>query len=398
MASQWRVIGVLAVTQILSWGSLYYAFSILAPDIQRETGWSTSLVFGTYSWSLLVAGLTATPIGMLLDRFGGRLIMGFGSAVCGAGLAALSMSRSPAAYVFAWTILGFAMGLTLYEAAFATINRRFALQGRSAISTLTLFAGFASTIFWPVTHALHAWIGWRDTYLLYGVMQLVVCLPLHLLLGPEGPRASRSTDSEPQSHTLMGVIRHPAFWKLALAFSANVFVFSALSVHLIPLLQKLGHTANLAVLLAMLIGPMQVTGRLLERTIGRNAPPQTVGKYCFAALPAAVVIALWFGAQAWAVAAFCVLYGLSNGVITIVRGTLPQAMFGSEHYGAIAGAMAGPALIAKAAGPLVMAGVLNGYGSSFISLAVLLGFAFMSVLLYWYAVSSPGVRITTNDA
>lgn len=147
----------------------------------------------------------------------------------------------------------------------------------------------------------------------------------------------------------------------------------------------------------MLIGPMQVTGRVLERTIGRNAPPQTVGKYCFAVL-AAVVIALLFGAQAWAVAAFCVLYGLSNGVITIVRGTLPQAMFGSEHYGAIAGAMAGPALIAKAAGPLVMAGVLNGYGSSFISLAVLLCFALTSVLLYWRAVNSPGVRITTNGA
>lgn len=398
MASRWRVIGILASTQIMSWGSLYYAFSILAPDIQRETGWSTSLVFGAYSWSLLVAGLTATPIGMLLDRFGGRLIMGFGSVVCGAGLAALSMSRSPAAYVFAWTILGFAMGLTLYEAAFATINRRFALEGRNAISTLTLFAGFASTIFWPVTQALHASSGWRDTYFLYGVIQLLVCLPLHLLLGREGPRPSVTADNERRGHTLIEAIRQPVFWKLALAFSANVFVFSALSVHLIPLLQKLGHPPGLAVLLAMVIGPMQVTGRVLERTIGRDASPQTVGKYCFAALPAAVVIALLFGAQAWAVAAFCVLYGLSNGVITIVRGTLPQAMFGSEHYGAIAGAMAGPALIAKAAGPLIMAEVLNGYGGSPVSLAILLCFVFTSVLMYWSAIGGPAFRDTTTGA
>lgn len=398
MASRWRVIGILAGTQIISWGSLYYAFGILAADIQRETGWSTSLVFGAYSWSLLVAGLTATPIGMLLDRFGGRLIMGFGSVVCGAGLAALSMSRSPVAYVFAWTILGLAMGLTLYEAAFATINRRFAFQGRSAISTLTLFAGFASTIFWPVTQALRTSIGWRDTCLVYGVLQLLICLPMHLLLGPDGPRASMTVDSERRSHTLIEAIRHPVFWRLALAFSANVFVFSALSVHLIPLLQKLGHEPGLAVMLAMVIGPMQVTGRVLERTIGRGAPPQTVGRYCFGALPAAVVIALLFGTQAWAVAAFCVLYGLSNGVITIVRGTLPQAMFGSEHYGAIAGAMAGPALIAKAAGPLVMAGVLNGYGGSHVSLAILLCFAFTSVLLYWSAIGNPAFRSTTNGA
>jgi MFS family permease len=346
-------------------------------------------VFGAYSWSLLVAGLAATPIGMLLDRFGGRLIMGFGSVVCSAGLAALSTSRSPAAYVIAWTILGFAMGLTLYEAAFATINRRFALQGRSAISTLTLFAGFASTIFWPVTQALHTSIGWRNTYFLYGVIQLIVCLPLHLLLGPDGPRAGAPADSEHRSHTLIEAIRHPAFWKLALAFSANVSVFSALSVHLIPLLQRLGHAPALAVLLAMVIGPMQVIGRVLERTAGRKAAPQTVGKYCFTALPAAVVIALLFGVEAWAVAAFCVLYGLGNGVITIVRGTLPQAIFGSEHYGAIAGAMAGPALIAKAAGPLVIAAALNCYADPLVSLAVLLCFALTFVLLYWCAVTSP---------
>ncbi len=390
MTSQWRTIGILACTQIISWGSLYYAFSILAPSIQHELGWSPTLVFGAYSWSLLVAGLVATPIGILLDRHGGQMVMGTGSVICGIGFILLSESRSPAAYVTAWTILGLAMGLTLYEAAFATINRRFALSGREAISNLTLFAGFASTIFWPLTQALNASVGWRDSYLWFGVAQLLVCFPLHLMLGREHVKSASTVHTGKRSHTLAEAVRHPAFWKLALAFSANIFVFSALSVHLIPLLQGLGHSARLAILISMLIGPMQVAGRILERTMARNTAPQLVGKFCFSALPAALAIILLFGVQAWAIACFCILYGLSNGIITIVRGTLPQAMFGSENYGAISGAMAGPALLAKASGPILAAWILGQDGSPALLLGVLLAVAATSVGMYFAAVRKKG--------
>lgn len=386
MTSQWRTIGILACTQIISWGSLYYAFSILAPSIQQELGWGPTLVFGAYSWSLLVAGLVATPIGILLDRHGGQMLMGTGSAVCGIGFFVLSISRSPAVYVAAWTILGLAMGLTLYEAAFATINRRFATVGRQAISTLTLFAGFASTIFWPLTQALNTLVGWRDSYLWFGAVQLLVCLPLHLMLGQEKSKPANPPHTAGRSHTLAEAVRHPAFWKLALAFSANIFVFSALSVHLIPLLQGMGHSARVAILISMLIGPMQVAGRILERTIARSTPPQLVGKFCFSALPAALAAILLFGVHAWAIACFCILYGLSNGVITIVRGTLPQAMFGSENYGAISGAMAGPALLAKASGPIIAAWVLGQDGPPILLLGVLLAVAAASVGLYFAAV------------
>ena len=173
-----------------------------------------------------------------------------------------------------------------------------------------------------------------------------------------------------------------------MAFSANIFVFSALSVHLIPLLQELGHSARAAVIVAMLIGPMQVAGRILERTVARHTAPQTVGKFCFSALPAALVAVLWLGTQAWAIAVFCILYGLSNGIITIVRGTLPQAMFGSENYGAISGALAGPALLAKASGPIIAAWVLGQDGTPALLLGVLLGVAAASVGLYFAAVGS----------
>lgn len=386
MQRTWRIIGILALTQILSWGALYYAFSILAPFIGQTLGMRAEIVYGAFSWSLLVAGLVATPTGVLLDRFGGQWVMATGSLVCSLGLIWLSKAAGPLSYFGAWTVLGVAMSLTLYEAAFATINRKFYHGSRKAISTLTLFAGFASTIFWPLTLALNTAIGWRDTYLLFGAAQLVLCLPLHLIMGKDGA----STNTEPghfvHHHTLAEALRHPAFWKLAAAFSANMFIFSALSVHLIPLLQDFGHAASLAVLMSTLIGPMQVIGRICERTFARNAMPQQVGMFTFGALPAAVVALLLFGSEAWAVAVFCVLYGLSNGILTIVRGTIPQAMFGRKNYGAISGALAGPSLLAKAAGPLVAAAILRNYLAPAPLLYVLLSMSIISFAFYIGAV------------
>lgn len=386
MQRTWRIIGILAFTQILSWGALYYAFSILAPFIGQTLGMRAEMVYGAFSWSLLVAGLVATPIGVLLDRFGGQWVMAAGSLVCSLGLIWLSKAAGPLSYFGAWTVLGVAMSLTLYEAAFATINRKFDHDSRKAISTLTLFAGFASTIFWPLTLALNAAIGWRDTYLLFGVAQLVMCLPLHLMMGDDGASTDTASGHLLHHHTLAEALRHAAFWKLAAAFAANMFIFSALSVHLIPLLQDFGHAASLAVLMSTLIGPMQVIGRIGERTFARNAMPQQVGMFTFGALPAAVVALLLFGSQAWAVAVFCILYGLSNGILTIVRGTIPQAMFGRKNYGAISGAMAGPSLLAKAAGPLVAAAILRNYLAPAPLLYVLLSMSIISFAFYIGAV------------
>ena len=388
MQHPWRTIGILAFTQIATWGSVYYGFSIVAPAIGRELAMRAELVYGAFSLSLLVSGLVATPAGILLDRFGGQWIMATGSLLCGAGLVWLSAATNALSYFGAWTVLGVAMSLTMYEAAFATINRKFHYNSRQAISTLTLFGGFSSTVFWPLTLKLSSLIGWRDTYFWFGFAQLLFCLPLHLMLGRDTPAAPAPHAAPDRSHTLAEALRHPAFWKLAMAFSANIFIFSALSVHLIPLLTDLGHTAAVAVLMSTLMGPMQVAGRICERTLARNALPQTVGKFTFSALPAAVLTLLLFGSQAWAAALFCVLYGLSNGVLTIVRGTIPQAMFGRTNYGAISGAMAGPSLVAKAAGPIVASAVLSGYGSPSILLVILLCMSIVSLFFYLQAVKS----------
>jgi len=381
-----RTIGILAITQIASWGALYYAFTVLAGDIRRDLHISTETAFAAYSWSLLVSGVAAAPIGALVDRHGGRFVMAAGSLASAIGLAWLSQCTSTASYFGAWTVIGLAMSLTLYDAAFATINRKIAVGAPRAISALTLFAGFASSIFWPLTMALASRVGWRDTYLAYASLQLAVCLPLHLALGRDAPHPKLAPDAPRDSHTLAEAVRHPAFWKLALAFAANVFIFTALALHLIPLLRTLGHPAATAVALGAMIGPMQVAGRIGERTLAKGMTPQAVGRIVFATLPFGLLVLALLGTEAWAVALFCALYGMSNGVLTIVRGTLPRVLFGARHYGAISGAMSVPSLLARAAGPLVGAAVLtNASGPMLLPLA-LCGCALASLWLFLSAV------------
>jgi predicted MFS family arabinose efflux permease len=388
-ASNFKIIALLAVPQVIAWGTLYYAFAILAADIGRELGWRAETVFGAFSWSLLVGGLVAAPAGMLLDRLGGRVVMAAGSLLCGIGFIMLSRAHTLLAYYLAWTVLGAAMAATLYEAAFATLNHHFGVAARQAISTLTLFAGFASTIFWPLTLHVNTAIGWRDTYLLYAALQLGLCLPLHLLLGPTGPAAARPQSNQgAPDFTLRQALRHSTFWSLAFAFSANSFIFSALSAHLIPILQRLGHPIGTVVFMAALIGPMQVAARIVERAFAGRSRPQTVGKVAFGALPAGLLALLFFGTHQTALALFCVCYGASNGILTIARGTVPQVLFGPRNYGAISGAMSAPAMLSKAAGPLAVAAVIEWNSSPAVLFGLLFAFSIASLLFYLMAVRS----------
>lgn len=389
MSRSSKTIGILAVTQIVSWGTLYYAFTILAAGMQRDLGLAPERVFGAFSWGLLTAGLAAAPAGILLDRYGGRHVMALGSLACAIGLAMLSQAGGALSLYIAWTLIGAAMAVTLYEAAFATINRKYETGSRQAMSTLTLFGGFASTLFWPLTASMDSALGWRDTYRCFALMQVLLCMPLHLWLDADPARQARPHRREGHSgQTLKQALRHPAFWTLALAFSANTFVFSAMSAHLLPLLGRLGLSLSTAVLLASLIGPMQVAGRLGEMTFGRHAPPQTIGMLTFAMLPAALLVLGLSGSRAWMAALFCMLYGMSNGIMTILRGAIPQALFGRAEYGAIAGAMAGPSLLAKAAGPFAAAMLLRPEGGATTLLAVLFTVSSASLVFYLRAVKT----------
>lgn len=390
----WKIVYLLAFTQVVSWGSLYYAFAIVAGDIQRETGWRNEIVFGAFSWSLLIAGLASTPAGMLIDRVGGRAVMAAGSVLSGLGMIGIGSAHSVALYFAAWSAVGIGMAMVLYEAAFATINREFLLAPRKGISVLTLFGGLASTAFWPLTLMLNSMLGWRDTFLIYGAVHLALCAPVHALMRSGGARKRPPAETHAaRNYTLHEAVRDPAFWKLAIAFSANMFVFSALSVHLIPLLQRFGHSAATAVLVSTLIGPMQVAGRIGELAFARHVRPQAVGKLTFALLPAGLLALLFLGQHSYAVAAFCMLYGVSNGVLTIVRGTVPQTLFGRENYGAISGALAGPSLIAKAAGPLAAAAIVAADPSPPWLLGILFAVSLVSLACFVAAVSAPRDRL-----
>jgi predicted MFS family arabinose efflux permease len=351
-------------------------------------GWRNELVYGAYSWSLVLSGLAASPAGALLDRIGGRKVMGAGSVLAAIGMLLLGLSHSLWLYFLAWSVLGFAMAATLYEAAFAAINREFGLEARKLISNLTLFGGFASTVFWPLTLQLDSLLGWRNTCLAYAAMHLLLCLPLHLLL-PAGPgHAPHAAPDAAQAQgrqgdfSLQQALAHPSFWQLAIAFAINSLIFSALAVHLIPLLKGFGHADTMAVALAALIGPAQVAGRIAERAFFHAAPPEHIGRFAFAALPFGLLALLCLSASIPAAGLFCLLLGASNGVLTIVRGTVPQALFGRTHYGAIAGAMASPTLGARAAGPLLLAALLGAHTPAAGLLAACLGLALLSLLLY----------------
>ncbi|HEY0062228.1 MAG TPA: MFS transporter [Telluria sp.] len=394
-----KPIAILALTQLISWGTLYYAFAIVARDIERSLHLSPQLVFGAFSWCLLVAGLVSTPAGILIDRYGGRYVMAAGSLLCGTGFILLSRAEDATSYFLAWTVLGVSMSGVLYEAAFASLIHAFGAMARRPISTLTLFGGFASTVFWPLTLAINTSAGWRTTFWYYALLQLLLCLPLHLLLdGPAvgGHQQRPRTDSD---LTLRQALRHPAFWTLAFAFACNSFIFSGLSVHLIPILHGFGHPMATVVLMAALIGPMQVGGRLGEMALGHRFTPQTIGKVCFAALPGALLALLFFGSRQMAMGLFCVLYGLSNGILTIVRGTVPQILFGARNYGAISGALAGPSLLAKAAGPLAIAAVIELHSSPTILFGMLLLISLASLGFFLMAVRShaPALQPAVNN-
>ncbi|MCC7283723.1 MAG: MFS transporter [Acetobacteraceae bacterium] len=357
----WGVVRVLSVTQTLAWASLYYAIAVLAPAIEADTGWRRDWVMGGFTLALFVQGAAALPAGLAIDRFGGRVVMTAGSVLGALALAALAASPGLGLFWLAWALAGAAMAATLYEPAFATITATFGPLSRRAITIVTLAGGLASTLSFPVSLWLLQRFGWRATFAAWAVLQLLACLPLHWFGLPSirGGRAAR------RPVHLRGVLRAPAYWFATAALALGGLVTTAIGVHSIPILQEKGFGAEGAVALASLIGPMQVAGRVLEFGPLGRLRPTWVAVVCAGAVPASLLCLLAAGGSWWIATAFVVLYGAANGVMTIVRGALPADLFGREGYGGIAGAMATPAMFARAIAPFA-AGVgwtvFGGYG------------------------------------
>jgi MFS family permease len=360
----WQLLVALGVTQIVSWGSIYYAFALLLEPLQRDLGAGRSEVAGAFSVALLVSGACATTIGRTIDRLGGRWVMGLGSLAAALLLAALSQVQSLPLLYLVWSGLGVAMAATLYEPAFVVIAQVWRLNYRRALTVLTLFGGFASTLFWPTTTWLIERYGWREAVLWLAAINLLVCVPLHLGWLPRTSGAVAPALPATAAAARPGLWADRRFRALALAFLAHYVVVSAIAAHLISLLLARGMSPAGAAGIGALIGPMQVAGRVVEFGASRWLTVGQVGRVAAVAMPMSLLALLWADTSVLWLGAFAVLFGAGNGAMTVVRGALPVEMYGRGHYGAIAGALATPGLLARAVGPVFAAllwSALGGY-------------------------------------
>lgn len=381
--ASFETICALGIAQIISWGSIYYAFSFLITPLMDASGADKPAVFAAFSLGLLVSGMLSAPVGSLIDRVGGRGVMTVGSIAGAVLLALLPQVRSVVALYAVWAGLGAVMAATLYEPAFAVITRLFATNYRRAITALTLFGGFASTVFWPLTQFLIAHIGWQHALLVLAALNLLVCAPLHWWVLPrDGGAGAGRPAATARSGAFRAALRTPVFYLLTLAFTGNALVFSATQVHLMSILQEKQMTAASAAVVGAMIGPMQVTGRVLELAFASRLSASTVGIIAMAFLP----LSLWLlgiaGVEWPLLVCFAVIYGTGNGAMTVVRGAIPAELFGRDAYGAINGAMAAPVTIAKAAGPLVAALLYAALGGYDLTLFVLIAIGLASTLVF----------------
>jgi len=382
IAGPWRAVPVLGVTQILSWGTIFYTPVLIVPLVAQDRGWSMSFSMGGFSFGLLIAGLSAPYVGRAIDRYGGHVVMTVGSLIGALGLFLIVHAANQIAYLAVWMVLGVAMAANLYDSAFASLGRIFGAAARRPITALTLIAGFASTVSWPVTHFLLEAVGWRGTYLTYAVLLAGISAPLHALALP---RARAETDVAPKPDAPAPAKVLPphglAFVLVAAAFASYAFVPSGMSAHLLAIFDRSGIDAVTVVWIGALFGPAQVGARLIEFAFGRNLHPLWVVRGALTALLAGFAMLAVFGISTVTAAAFALMFGGANGLVTITRGAVPLALFGASGYGRLMGRLAGPFLLMQAAAPLVMAFVVDR-ASDPAALALAAGFAAVALTCF----------------
>lgn len=384
----------LGVTQVAGYGALYYAFAVLAPGMTKSLGWTPEWTYGGFALGLLAGGLAAPFAGRLIDKYGTRTMMSIGCVLAGLSLFALSKAEGLISYYAAMIGLEVASTLVLYDAAFTALTQAHGTNARRAISKLTLIGGFASTLFWPLTTALLEQADWRSIYQIYALGYVALALPLHAFLLPRGRAAHTVKPVQPDDTPsadgyLVGSARQRAFVLLAVAFSLQGFVVSAMSIHLLTLLQGFGFSAALAVTFGAMVGPSQVTGRLIEMLFGTNVPPVTTAWVSGALMPLGFVLLVFGGGTAVLAGLFAIAYGVSMGLSSIVRGTVPLQLFGPAGYGAILGKLSAPGLAIRAAAPLAFAVMMEraGLAASTAVLVTLSGAAALALLLLARGVS-----------
>jgi MFS family permease len=371
-------VAAIGTTQTLAWGSSYYLPAVLADPIAAGLGVPKSLFFGFFSASLLLQAALGPMIGRAIDRRGGRGVLALSNVVLAAGLLWLALAQGPVGLASAWVVLGIGMALGLYDTAFATLTALFGSEARAPITGITLIAGFASTVGWPLSALLNDSFGWRGACLGWAALNLLVCLPINRFLIPRPDAPLRSDASDP-------AVSAPAngMAVLAFVFGAVGFVTGAMAAHLPRLLEMSGATATAAIAAASLMGPAQVAARLFEFGVLKRLHPLVPTRLALLMHPVGAAVLGLFGAPAST--GFALLHGGGNGLLTISRGTLPLALFGPAGYGLRTGILAAPARITTAAAPLLFGLLLNAMGtgalvvSGGLSLAALASLALLRV-------------------
>ena len=362
-ASRTTVVAALGTTQTLAWASSYYLPAILGAPIAQTLGLSTSVFFGIFSAALLLSSGLAPMVGRVIDHHGGRLVLTASSAVLAAGLAMLGLVHGVIGLCSAWLMLGVGTAMGLYTPAFATLARLYGHGARGPITGITLFAGFASTIGWPVSAFMLSHYGWRDACLVWAAVNLFICLPVNWLLIPPAPteapmpRRAETGDTSAAAESPPG-----AMLILAFCFAATRFVSGALAAHLPHLLEGAGASAVAAIAASALVGPAQVGARLFEFGVLRKLHPLISARIALLLHPLGAATLAIFGPIA--INVFAVLHGAGNGMLTIASGTVPLAIFGPDGYGRRNGFLAVPTRIAESAAPFLFGLLIDRIGTA----------------------------------
>jgi len=369
-----------ALGQLLSWGTLYYGIAFLAQPISEETGWRLADIFGAFSVSLLVAALMAMPVGRLLVKIGGRSVMTAGSLLAVTAFLLMASSRDLVLFYAGWILAGGAMSMTLYEAAFSTLRESAGPEFRKAIGLVTIVGGLASTLFWPLTHFLVLEIGWRMTAMVFAGMHLLVGVPLHQMLPVKLVHSDRPTVV--QRSSLQPMSEKWLISLLAVSFALASLVTSAISSHVVVLTSVVPISDWQMLLLVSLIGPMQVAGRIVEMRLSHRFSVLATGRVALLGMAISLLALYSAVGSPWLALVFVILYGATNGVLTVVRGGAPAELLVDSHYASALGMLSAPALAARAVGPLVASAAANTWGPSgstwLLFLVALAGFA-----LFW---------------
>ena len=384
-AGQLGVVLRLGTTQTLAWASSYYLPALLAAPLAAELGMAVTHVFGAFTLALVISALVGPAAGRAIDRHGGRAVLLVTNGLFALGLAALGLAQAEWQVWAAWCLIGLAMGSGLYDAAFATLVRLYPVSARNAITGITLIAGFASTVGWPLTQWGLDSLGWRGTCLGWAALHIVLGLPLHSLL-PRGrveeapPVRAATTPGTPStapapSHATAG---HGVAVVLAAVFAIAWFTSTAMAAHLPLLLQAQGLSASTALGVAMLVGPAQVAGRLLEFGFLRRAHPLLSSRFATAGHPLGVLLlALGGPLGGWL---FAVMHGMGNGILTIAKGTLPLVVFGAAGYGERQGWLMAPARVSQAFAPVLFGLAMAHWGGRALWLTAGLGLLALALL------------------